>query len=245
MGRAVEAEAGKRGHRLVEAFDVDSFGQALAGGTLAARVEDAEVALEFTTGASAEANVRALLGAGLAVVSGTTDWEPSAELRRAMAESATGVVIAPNFSVGMNLFYRLTRSASSFYGLEGLYHPYVVEWHHRGKRDLPSGTARRLGQILVESNPRLRIARAGDPQGPVAVETVHVTGVRAGREAGTHEVGFDGEHDVVTLRHRARSRAAFAVGAVLAAEWVVEKPGLHDFDAVLDDLLGTRQGGLP
>lgn len=238
MGRAVEDEARSRGHRLVEGFDVTSFGQALDGGNLADRLGDADVVFEFTIGTAAEGNVRTLLEARLPVVCGTTGWKPSADLLRRVTDATTGVVIGPNFSVGMNLFYRLVREASVFYGVEGLYQPYVVEWHHRAKQDLPSGTARRLSQIVVEANPRLEGTQEGDPKGPVAPNTVHVTGVRAGEEAGTHDVGFDGKHDVITLRHRARSRAAFAAGAVLAAEWVIGKPGLHDFDAVLDDLLG-------
>ena len=243
MGQAVESEAERRGHRLVGQFDVDSFGEALADGTLASRTGDAEVAFEFTTGSAAESNLTTLVGSGLSVVCGTTGWSPGPELKRVVRESGCGVIIAPNFSVGMNLFYRLVRNASSLYGMGRLYHPYVVEWHHRGKSDLPSGTARQLGGIVVEAGPGLSAVREGDPDGPLAAETVHVTGVRAGRERGTHEVGFDGEHDVITLRHRARSRSAFAAGAVLAAEWLIGRPGLHDFDAVLDDLLKNEQGG--
>jgi 4-hydroxy-tetrahydrodipicolinate reductase len=217
----------------VAVADEPAPGKALAVEPLAA----AEVVFEFSTAAAAEANVLALLRAGLAVVCGTTGWRPGEAVGAAVRESGAGLIIAPNFSVGINLFYRLTRRAAQLFGAAGLYEPFVWESHHRAKRDMPSGTAHRLAEILVEYDPRLERYHAGNADAPLPRNVLHVTSVRAGSEPGTHEVGFDGAHDRITLRHSARSRASFALGAVLAGEWIRGKPGQHDFDEILDDLL--------
>ena len=245
MGRAIRIEADRHGHRCTVALGRDRFGEALAGGDLASRLEGAEVAFEFTAPDAARDNVVALLEAGVAVICGTTGWTPDERLARTVEVAGVGLVLAPNFSVGMNLFCRLTRQAAQLFGSTGFYHPWVAESHHRHKRDLPSGTARRLGEILVESDPSLAAVWDGEPDRGVPRSRVHVSGVRRGSDPGTHTVGYDGEHDVITLTHGARSRAGFALGAVLAAEWIVGRRGRHEFNEVLDDRLaaGPRGGG--
>lgn len=235
MGRAIEEQAGRRGHELVGTFDPE---RGLGGPRLdPAALGGAEVAFEFSTPAAAEANVTALVRAGLGVVCGTTGWVPGAELLEAAREGRRGLVIAPNFSIGMNLFYRLTREAGRLFGAAALHDPYVVETHHRGKRDCPSGTARRLAEILIEVDPRLRTIQAGNPPERLADGAVHVASVRAGVEPGTHVVGFDGPIDCITLQHSARNREGFALGAVRAGEWIRELPGFHGFDALVERFL--------
>jgi len=239
MGREIDEQARARGHDAVAVADEPGPDEALAVEPLA----DAEVVFEFSTGAAAEANVLALLRAGLAVVCGTTGWRASEAVGAAARDSGAGLIIAPNFSVGMNLFYRLTRQAAHLFGAPGLHEPFVRESHHRAKRDMPSGTAQRLAEILVECDPRLERSHAGNVDAPLPRNVLHVTSVRAGSEPGTHVVGFDGAHDLITLRHCARSRAGFALGAVLAGEWIRDNPGLHDFDEVIDDLLRDEACG--
>lgn len=233
MGRAIEVEARARGHEQVAIADEPEPGTELDIEALS----DADVVFEFTTAEAAEANVLALSRAERAVVCGTTGWCVSETLRAAAQRSGAGLVVAPNFSVGMALFYRLIREAARWFGAAGLHEPYVREGHHRAKRDMPSGTARRLAEILVDGDPRLESYHTGYLEGPLPPSVLHVSSVRAGAEPGTHEVGFDGAHDRVVLQHSARSRAGFALGAVLAGEWVRDKSGWHEFDEVLDDLL--------
>jgi 4-hydroxy-tetrahydrodipicolinate reductase len=236
MGRAIDAQAAERGHQrvgLVEGRSAREDDSALSP----RQVAGADVAFEFTVPAAAEANVAALLGAGVPTVCGTTGWQPSPQLLDLIAKAQAGLVLAPNFSLGMNLFFRIVKDASRRSGALGLYDPYIEEVHHRGKRDVPSGTARRLADLLLESDPRLTEVREGHPDGALPVGTLQVVGIRSGSDPGTHTVVFDGAQDVITLSHRARGREGFALGAILAAEWLGTRRGSHTFDSVLDEIL--------
>lgn len=236
MGRAIDAQASARGHRRVGIVD-PAGGRNAAAQLDPTQVSGAEVAFEFTRGEVAEENVLALLEAGIPTVCGTTGWQPAARLTDALEAASAGLVLAPNFSVGMNLFFRIVEGAARSAGALGIYDPYVAEVHHRGKRDVPSGTARRLADLLLAADPRLTAVQEGHPDGPLPPGTLQVVGIRAGSDPGAHAVVFDGEQDVIELRHRARGRDGFALGAVLAAEWLGRQRGLHTFDAVLDEIL--------
>jgi len=239
MGRAVDELASSRGHARKAIVDPTGQGPGALPEIGAADLGAVDVAFEFTLPAAAERNVIELLRSGVAVICGTTGWRPSAAAEREMRESAAGVIVAPNGSVGMDLCYRLVREAARLYGGAGLHQAYVLEAHHRGKKDVPSGTARRLASILLEADPRLRAVHEGNPPEPLPDGTLHVASVRAGSEPGAHTVGYDGEFDRITLTHAARSRAGFALGAVLAAEWIADRPGLHGFDEVLEAMVAS------
>jgi len=151
-------------------------------------------------------------------------------------------VLAANFSVGMNLFYRIVEQAARCLSPTAMYDRYVLESHHREKIDAPSGTARALAELMRTLDPASPEIEVGcTANAPVGQGAIHVASLRAGHEPGTHTVGFDGLHDCIRLTHAARNRGGFALGAVLAAEWIEGRPGLHTFDAVLEDLL--RKGG--
>jgi 4-hydroxy-tetrahydrodipicolinate reductase len=237
MGREIEGVAAARGHQLVSVIDPSESGRRVRRRIGDKELAGAEVAFEFTGPASAEANVVALLSAGVPVVCGTTGWDPaSSAVARAARAAKLGVVTAPNFSIGMNLFYLIVRDAARLLGSTDRFDPFVLEEHHRGKADAPSGTARRLAEIVVEQDPHRWSVQEGVPPGGLPPGAVEVVSVRAGHETGTHVVGFDGEHDRITLTHRSRGRAGLAAGAVLAAEWLPGKRGVHGFDRVLADV---------
>jgi 4-hydroxy-tetrahydrodipicolinate reductase len=242
MGREVEAAAVARGHAVVQRIDVAGGGRGVRRRLDAAAVRRADVAFEFTAPAAAEANVVALLEAGVAVVCGTTGWSLSSPAVAAASRRAgKGAVIAPNFSVGMALFAQVVSEAASRFLAAGDYDPFVLEAHHRAKKDAPSGTALRLAASVAAAAPARAEVVAGLPTGPVRPGAVHVASVRAGLEPGTHTVGFDGLHDVITLCHRARDRGGLALGAVLAAEWVAGRRGVHGFESVVAEWI--RGGG--
>jgi 4-hydroxy-tetrahydrodipicolinate reductase len=244
MGRAIEAAATAAGHRRGAIVDRAARGQGVVRSLEAAPWRGVETAFEFTEPGSAKANVVALLRRGIAVVCGTTGWDASdPEVRRAARAGGAGAVIAPNFSVGMNLFYTAVEDAARRYLAVGGYDPWVAEWHHRGKKDAPSGTGARLAAMVAGAAPGGAAAvHAGLPEGPLPPGSVHLVAVRAGHEPGRHVVGFDGPFDAVTLTHAARGRDGFAAGAVLAAEWLAGKRGVHDFGDVLEDLVrGTKR----
>jgi 4-hydroxy-tetrahydrodipicolinate reductase len=240
MGQAVETEAGRRGHRKVGEFDPGEVGGSTATVLEPALLGRPEVVFEFTEPSAAESNVLTLLEAGLPVVCGTTGWKPSPAVEAALAASGAGAIVAPNFSIGMMLFSRLAREAGRVLGAAGLHRPWVLEEHHTGKKDAPSGTARRLVELVMEVDPRMRVVQEGNPADRLPEEALQVVSLRSGSEAGTHTVGFDGEYDRITLTHRARSRAGFAIGAVMAAEWLIGRRGLHRFEDVVDSLLDRR-----
>ena len=245
MGRAIEAAAEARGHVLTTVVDRVGRGRRVARTIGEAAWRGVAVAFEFTEPDAAKDHVVALLQRGVGVVCGTTGWDASdATVRRAARVSAAAAVIAPNFSVGMNLFYAAVEDAARRYLAVGGYDPWIAEWHHRAKADSPSGTARRLGAIVAAAGPGGATVHVGLPGVAIAPGDVHVAAVRAGHQPGRHLVGFDGPHDAVTLEHVARGREGFASGAVLAAEWLRGRRGLHGFEDVLDDLVrGTRKRG--
>ena len=241
MGRAVDEQARARGHERTAI--VDGAGAAVPGAT---ELHGARVAFEFTTPDAAERNIRGLLEAGSSVVCGTTGFEPRPALAEVAEAAGVGLLIAPNFSIGVQLFFRAVGETARAFATLELYDAFVQEEHHRAKLDAPSGTARRLASILLEADPRLERVVEGHARGPLPQGALSVVATRAGFEPGTHRVGFDGPHDRVTLEHRARGREGFALGAVLAAEWLVGRRGRHEFDEVLDAIVRGElraQGG--
>jgi len=224
MGREVQAVLLERGHEPLPVHRGDSFPR------------DCPVGIDFTRADGVEANVSAALAAGARYVVGTTGWQDRLDaVRRLVDEQKGGLVWAANFSLGVNLFYRIVRDAASLLARFPEYDPYVLERHHRQKKDAPSGTARVLAEIL--SGAGLRRARPEmELSGALADDRFHVSAVRAGGIVGDHTVGFDAGGDEILLEHRARTRRGFAAGAVTAAEWIAGRTGFHAFDAVLDDL---------
>ena len=233
MGHAVEAVAREAGHEVVAIFD--GPGEPTAGA-----LRDAEVAIDFTTPDAAPANIRAAASLGVDMVVGTTGWyDRMAEARRAVEDAGTGLVWAPNFSLGVHLFFRIARAAARLADTLDGYDVYVHEVHHRHKVDHPSGTARRLAEILVaELSGKDRWAEA-PPEGAPDPTTLWVGSSRTGEVPGTHWVGIEGPDDALELRHTARGRAGFARGALTAAAWIRGRPGFHD----IDDMLAERFGG--
>jgi|SRR5690242_960632 len=185
------------------------------------------VAIDFSVPAAVPAHVAAAVAAGVPLVLGTTGWqEDEARVRRTVEAGGGGLIYGPNFSIGVNLFYRVvTHAAQVFHGVAG-YDPFIEESHHATKRDAPSGTALAL-QAMVSRE--------------LGGKRVPVTSTRAGHIPGTHRVGLDSAADQILLVHTARSRLGFAVGALLAARWIVGRTGVYRFADLLDDLLAQDQ----
>ena len=224
MGREVEAVLRDRGHDPVSV----ARGAAFPAGC--------PVGIDFTHAESVVDNVRLALAAGARYVVGTTGWQDRlAEVQGLVTQGGGGLVHAANFSVGVNLFYRVVRDAAARLAKFPDYDPYIVEKHHRQKKDAPSGTARALAAIVSEATGRKAETQLA---GALPEGAFHVAAVRAGGIVGEHTVGFDAGVDEILLEHRARSRRGFASGAVLAAEWIASRTGFHSFDSVLDDMAG-------
>ena len=205
----------------------------------------ADVVVDASTSTAVVVNVEDALSAGnRAFVLATTGWDADlGQIRGRLIEHGATAVAAPNLSLGAALFLRLAELAAGWYARAGSFEPSIVEWHRRGKADRPSGTARALARRIVAADPRW--STSDDDRGRPVLE---VAGIRAGAAPGTHLVTFDGAGESIELRLSARDRSAYADGAVAAARWLVRKPrepGLHPFDAVVDDLLAEGAQLLP
>ena len=214
MGRLVAALAAEQG---IEVAAVLGLEDVTREGITAETLRGATVAVEFTAPAAAAANVRACVAAGCAVVCGTTGWD--AERARVSAEVRAldgALVWAPNFSLGVHLFTAVLAEASRRARAAG-FDAHLVETHHAAKKDAPSGTARLLADAAERAS--------GVP--------VPITSVRVGHVPGTHEVIFDGAFEQFRLVHEARDRRVFALGALVAARWIVGRRGVFSLDDVL------------
>ena len=206
-----------------------------------------DVVVDASAGSSLAANVAHALDSGnRAFVLAATGWEAQLPLVRSLLlEHGAAAVIAPNLSLGAALFARLVETAAGWYARAGGFEPSIVEWHRSGKTDRPSGTARALARRIAAVDPRWALAGEPAPAGePDRVgdtrPALEVAGIRAGAAPGTHLVTFDGSGESVELRLAARDRSAYADGALATARWLTtapREPGLHPFDAVVDDLL--------
>ena len=205
MGKTLEQLAPQRGFEVRLVMDVDM--NAKSQGITREKFQGIDVCVDFTTPDAALENIQRVAGLGVNLVVGTTGWhQHQAEVRKVIEQAGVGMVYGANFSIGVNLFYRLARAAAEIFAPFPMYDPFLTEAHHKMKKDAPSGTALEI---------------------PVA-------SVRAGYFPGMHELGFDSEADTVFLRHTARGRQGFAEGALHAARWVVGKKGFYSFAEVLE-----------
>lgn len=216
---------------------------------LARLMEKGDVAIDFTVAEQVPRTVLAAAAAGVDLVVGTTGWKADAVDLRPVAAAGHGVVHGSNFSLGVHMYLRLVREAARLAGATEGYDVHVDEVHHRHKRDHPSGTGIRAAEaVLGEIGGKVRWA-AGPPEGPPDPSVLYITSVRTGEVPGVHVVGLEGPDDRIEIRHEARSRTAFAQGAVRSAEWIHGRRGVHTFEEVAADLLDPKNtrgmGGSP
>ena len=222
MGRLVASEAKKAGDEIGTIIrSVDGYGE-MDPYPLAERIRDHDVAIDFSVGEVVPRNIAACLLAAVPVVEGTTGWKTyQDDVTGGVKEQGGALVYGANFSIGVNVFYRIVKNAATLFSrIEG-YAPFIEESHHSRKRDAPSGTALRLRDLMSEE---------------LKVE-IPTSSTRAGYIPGTHRVGFDSEADQITLTHTARSRQGFAAGALLAAHWIIGRTGVYEFGEVIDLIL--------
>lgn len=186
-------------------------------------LENVDVLIDFSVPDIAMDNIRTGLALGKQIVIGTTGWMHKLdEVKKEVEDAGAGLVYASNFSLGVNLFYKLVRQAAAIMSKFNDYDPILEEKHHRFKKDAPSGTAIEIRNLVQAEYP--------DRELPV-------TAVRGGYIPGTHTVMFDSKVDNITLSHCARSREGFARGALIAALWISGKKGLFHFSDIVDDVL--------
>jgi 4-hydroxy-tetrahydrodipicolinate reductase len=206
MGKLIESLAAEHGCEIAAIAEIDTpIPQALAGAGLV------DVAIDFSQPAAVVANLAALAAHRVSVVIGTTGWH---EQERAMRETANragiGVLAAANFSLGMHVFAVLVEEAARKFGALSNVGAWIHEYHHAAKLDAPSGTALMLQRVMVDGG---------------YTRPINMSSTRAGAIPGTHEIGFDGPAETVTLTHAVRDRSVFAHGALEAAKWLKGRRG--------------------
>ena len=219
MGRLVESLAKDGGHEVGAVISSREASQGVEA--LAESLRGHDAAIDFTVADAVASNVEACVRAGVPLVEGTTGWKSREEAVRLAVERGGGALIyGANFSVGVNLFYRVVAQAAELFTAFD-YAPFIEEAHHSRKRDAPSGTAIRLRELVAAH----------------AEREVPVASTRAGHIPGTHRVGFDSAADQIVLTHTARSREGFAAGALVAARWIRGRRGVYEFSETLDEIL--------
>jgi len=229
MGHAIEQVAQKRGHEIV--IRITSANRHELSGSLLA---SADVAIEFTHPESGRDNVLKCLAAGVAVVSGTTGWNTSlGDAYKAAKENDTAFLHASNFSVGVNIFFEVNKLLATLMNSQPAYNVTIEETHHTEKKDAPSGTAITLAEQIIERVEALNHWELGGTGGSGAIP---IEAHRIENVPGTHKITYSSGIDDIEITHAAHNRDGFALGAVLAAEYVAGKSGVF----FMKDVLGIQ-----
>jgi 4-hydroxy-tetrahydrodipicolinate reductase len=220
MNRAIEAIAIARGHTIGHRITSTKM-------LAAADLNGIDMAMEFSTSGSAIENLTLLAERRIRTVAGTTGFAPEALDRvRAIVERTDGAMLwSPNFAIGVHLFWQLAQEATRLANEFSEYDVFVHETHHRMKTDAPSGTGLKTAEAIVAVSERKRSIVMDSPQRALDPSELHLSSSRGGSSPGAHSVTFDSPDDTIELIHTARSRDAFARGAVKVAEWLVSKTG--------------------
>ena len=220
MGKTIEKLAAERGHEVVKTIDQNDIYD----------FNGAEVAIDFSVPDAAVNNISACLNAGIPVVSGTTGWLAKYDDMVTLCEKQKGAFIyASNFSVGVNIFFELNNQLAKM--MQGLkeYDVSMTEIHHIHKLDSPSGTAITLAEgILCNSEKKDWVLDKKE------ANKITINAVREGEVPGTHTIKFESAVDEITIEHKAHSRSGFALGAIIAAEWLKDKRGVYGMKDVLN-----------
>lgn len=229
MGRLIGQLAVDSGHSI--AVTVHESHSGLPAEQLAETLRTADVAIDFTAAEAVRRNVEACMLAEIPVVVGTTGWDNErSEIERIVSEAGGTLVFGANFSIGVNLFYKIAKFSASLLSKFPEYEVFIEEQHHSQKKDSPSGTALKLKEVVSKE------LFPSDTD-----ENIQIAATRAGNIPGTHRIGFDGPADQILLEHSARNREGFARGAMLAAEWIRGKKGFFEFTDVMEGLLHDEE----
>jgi 4-hydroxy-tetrahydrodipicolinate reductase len=240
MGKMIEEAAKKRGHEIAAVIDpyICTTGD----------VKSADVIIEFTKSDTAVENIKAAAALGKPIVVGTTGWhERLGEAAAIVEKGGASLLWSSNFSLGVNLFYRIAERAAQLIDPFAEYDVAGYEVHHNKKADSPSGTAKTLVEKVLAVMKRKKKALWERSEGSIDSETLHYVSLRVGAVPGVHSLVFDSPADTIELTHTARNREGFASGALIAAEWLVNsgpakaagvmRRGVFTMDDVLKDIL--------
>lgn len=230
MGKTIERIALNRGHEIVSIIDVDNLADFDSEA-----FRSADVAIEFTTPHTAFDNYLKAFAQGIPVVSGSTGWtERMPEIKKMCENGEATFFWTSNYSIGVNIFFALNKYLSALMDNFADYTPAMKEIHHIHKLDHPSGTALTLAEGLIDNVSRVD---GWTEQPDCADNRLFIDHEREGEVPGTHIISWDSPADTITIEHKAKSREGFALGAVVAAEWVATRSGFLTMDELMQNLL--------
>jgi 4-hydroxy-tetrahydrodipicolinate reductase len=227
MGKEIEAIALSRGHQILLTIDINNRHELTPE-----RLKGCDVAIEFTSPQTAVGNIRDCFAAGIPVVCGSTGWLEHLEaVQQECKAKKTGFFYASNYSIGVNIFFRINKILAGMMNAVGDYRPSMEEVHHTEKKDAPSGTAITLAETIMSELKSLKkwVNEASEVESELPIVSVREAGV-----PGTHTVRYESEVDYITLSHVAKNRKGFALGAVLAAEFLKGKQGCYGMEEMLE-----------
>ena len=226
MGHEIERILLERGHSVELIVDEKNVGDLTAEA-----VKGVDVCFEFTTPTTAADNVKTILEAGGRVVCGTTGWLSRLPDMERLAEERGGALFyASNFSIGVNMMFRLNRRLAELMNPHADYEVHIEETHHIWKQDAPSGTAITLAEGIIDNLDRKSEWVLGKAD---TSEQIAITSIREGMVPGIHSISYTSPDDVIELRHSITNRRALAMGAVVAGEYLHDKRGIHSMDDLL------------
>ncbi|HVW96401.1 MAG TPA: 4-hydroxy-tetrahydrodipicolinate reductase [Mucilaginibacter sp.] len=237
MGKMIEKIALDRRHEIVLIVDQDNQAELTAE-----NLQMADVAIEFSTPGTVLDNIQHCMNAGIPIVVGTTGWYGSLpELKAQYEQSTTAMIYASNFSVGVNIFFHVNKMLAKLMNGYPYYDVQVEEIHHTQKLDAPSGTAITIADGIIENfKPKKQwvniLSEDGGENEPgnVKSDDLLIESFRIDSVPGTHTVIYDSEVDSIEFKHTAHNRSGFALGAVLAAEWIKDKQGFYSVEQMFD-----------
>lgn len=196
-------------------------------------IKQADIAIDFTAADVVVSTIEQVARLGVNMVVGTTGWyDKLIHVEKIVKEKKVGFVYAKNFSLGANIFFQIVGFAANLFSRYGNYDVAGLEMHHTGKKDSPSGTAKKLASIIMENFPKKKKLETGRLDRQIKEDELHFASVRTGRYFGHHEIMFDSASDEIKLTHTAHSRRGFAEGVLFAAEFIKGKKGLFNFEEV-------------
>ena len=222
MGKEIEKISIERGHSISVIIDKEDDVKSLIG---------SDVAINFSTPSSAVSNIKLALDSSIPIISGTTGWlENYNEIVEYSKNTKTSFMYASNYSLGVNLFFEFNKKLTSLLNKHDQYKIALQEIHHTEKIDKPSGTALTLAEDIIKGTDYKDWSFKNNTN-----KTIKMESVRENNVPGTHKVKYDSEIDSIEITHTAHSRKGFALGAVVAAEWIIDKKGVFNMTDMIND----------
>lgn len=238
MGHEIEKAAKSKGITVKSIIDPSATG-AKYSEINEQSMREVDVCIDFTNPEAVVDNIKKISRFKNNIVVGTTGWYGKLdEVKKIVEKSGIGLIYASNFSIGVNIFFKMIENAAKIINKAQDYDIYGYELHHNKKVDSPSGTAKTIGEILVKNISRKQKLVYNKLDRKIEPNELQIASIRSGSIPGTHVVGFDSTSDTIELKHIARNREGFALGAIMAAQWIKNKNGFYTINDVMDSVIG-------